>query len=168
VRIMREIRPQVVITFDPYGGYGHPDQIAVHQQTLAVFKAGGDHSRYPEQGEIWQLASLFYDVFPHSLFSNMRLRMEEMDIDVSQFDNSEDLIRAGWPDEEVHVTIDVSSQTQVKRKAFDCNWTQFIAENPLFQLSEPELENILSHEHFVCALPELFPVDRFTDLFWSS
>lgn len=49
VEVIRRLRPQVVITFDPYGGYGHPDHIAMHRATLAAFHAAGDPARYPEQ-----------------------------------------------------------------------------------------------------------------------
>ncbi|MER3515271.1 MAG: GlcNAc-PI de-N-acetylase, partial [Chloroflexota bacterium] len=47
VGIIRRLRPQVVITFDPYGGYGHPDHIAIHRHTVAAFHAAGDPARYP-------------------------------------------------------------------------------------------------------------------------
>ena len=90
VRIMRQIRPHVIITFDPDGGYGHPDHIAIHRHTLAAYEAAGDSSCYSDHGEAWQPASLFYNVFPRSLFSNMRIRMEEMGIDVTQFDSFEE------------------------------------------------------------------------------
>ncbi len=49
VEVIRRVRPQVVVTFDPYGGYGHPDHIAMHRATLAAFHAAGDPARYPDQ-----------------------------------------------------------------------------------------------------------------------
>lgn len=49
VQVIREVRPQVVVTFDPFGGYGHPDHIAMHEATVAAFHAAGDPSCYPEQ-----------------------------------------------------------------------------------------------------------------------
>ena len=39
---IRDIRPQVIVTFDPIGGYRHPDHIAVHQSTLEAFRMAGD------------------------------------------------------------------------------------------------------------------------------
>lgn len=50
-QVIREARPQVVITFDPYGGYGHPDHIKIHQATIEAFEAAGDPAQYPEQIE---------------------------------------------------------------------------------------------------------------------
>jgi mycothiol S-conjugate amidase len=49
VALIRALRPQVVLTFGPYGGYGHPDHIAIHHATRAAFDAAGDQARYPEQ-----------------------------------------------------------------------------------------------------------------------
>src|SRR5205085_11694019 len=48
VALMRALRPQVVLTFGSYGGYGHPDHIAIHRATLAAFTAAGDPARYAE------------------------------------------------------------------------------------------------------------------------
>jgi N-acetyl-1-D-myo-inositol-2-amino-2-deoxy-alpha-D-glucopyranoside deacetylase len=42
IRYIRELRPQVVITFDPVGGYFHPDHIAIHKATVKAFYAAGD------------------------------------------------------------------------------------------------------------------------------
>lgn len=69
--VMRRVRPQVVITFDPYGGYGHPDHIAIHRATLQAFDEAGDPARYPEQLaaglEPYQPQKLYYPVFPRSM-----------------------------------------------------------------------------------------------------
>jgi LmbE family N-acetylglucosaminyl deacetylase len=47
--VIREVRPQVVVTFDPFGGYGHPDHIKMHDATRLAFEAAGDPLSYPEQ-----------------------------------------------------------------------------------------------------------------------
>jgi LmbE family N-acetylglucosaminyl deacetylase len=64
VGVLRAVRPQVVITFDPQGGYGHPDHIAVHRCTVAAFYAAGDPSAFPAQGYAWRPVRLFYCVPP--------------------------------------------------------------------------------------------------------
>lgn len=50
-KIIREVRSQVVLTFDPSGGYLHPDHIFIHEATVAAFKAAADPTRFPEQLE---------------------------------------------------------------------------------------------------------------------
>src|SRR5947209_14298437 len=49
VRVMRRLRPQVVVTFDAKGGYGHPDHVTIHRCTVAAFEQAGDPNRYPDQ-----------------------------------------------------------------------------------------------------------------------
>jgi LmbE family N-acetylglucosaminyl deacetylase len=72
-RSIREIRPQVVITFDPYGGYGHPDHIVVHDATVRAFEASGDPSQYPDQlsdGLLpYRPQKLYYHTFDRRLVS---------------------------------------------------------------------------------------------------
>jgi LmbE family N-acetylglucosaminyl deacetylase len=68
VREMRRVRPQVVITFDPYGGYGHPDHIYMHRATTKAFHLANDPAQYPEhlaEGlQAYQPAKLYYNTFP--------------------------------------------------------------------------------------------------------
>jgi N-acetyl-1-D-myo-inositol-2-amino-2-deoxy-alpha-D-glucopyranoside deacetylase/mycothiol S-conjugate amidase len=64
VKVIRELRPEVVITHDPVGGYRHPDHIAVNRATVAAFKAAGAPALYPEAGAAFQPQKLYYNVFP--------------------------------------------------------------------------------------------------------
>jgi N-acetyl-1-D-myo-inositol-2-amino-2-deoxy-alpha-D-glucopyranoside deacetylase len=63
VKVLRELRPQVVITFDPIGGYRHPDHIAIHLATVAAFQAAANPARFPEHGSAYQPQKLYYIVF---------------------------------------------------------------------------------------------------------
>src|SRR3954469_22924928 len=47
VRVMREVRPQVVVTYDDNGGYGHPDHIQAHNVAVRAFDASGDAGYHP-------------------------------------------------------------------------------------------------------------------------
>jgi mycothiol S-conjugate amidase len=64
VRLMREFRPHVVITYDEDGGYPHPDHIMTHKISVVAFDAAGDPERYPEAGEPWQPLKLYYHIWP--------------------------------------------------------------------------------------------------------
>ena len=61
VRIIREFRPQVLITYDENGGYPHPDHIRCHEVSMEAYRAAADPARYPGDGEPWQIAKLYYD-----------------------------------------------------------------------------------------------------------
>jgi len=65
VKIIRQVKPQVIITSDPVGGYRHPDHIAVHKAAVRAFAAAGDATQYPEAGPVFQPQKLYYNVFPH-------------------------------------------------------------------------------------------------------
>lgn len=64
VRVIRELKPDVVITHDPLGGYRHPDHIAINKATVAAFKAAGDGSTYFDAGQAFQPQKLYFNVFP--------------------------------------------------------------------------------------------------------
>lgn len=69
VRLIREYRPQVLITYDENGGYPHPDHIRTHDISVAAFDAAADPEAYPQAGEPWQVSKLYY----HGGFSRVRL-----------------------------------------------------------------------------------------------
>ncbi|WP_086819475.1 mycothiol conjugate amidase Mca [Allokutzneria sp. NRRL B-24872] len=60
VRVVREFRPHVVITYDENGGYPHPDHIRCHEVSVAAFDAAGDPDRFPDAGAPWQPLKLYY------------------------------------------------------------------------------------------------------------
>ncbi|MCW2548975.1 MAG: mycothiol conjugate amidase Mca [Mycobacterium sp.] len=65
VKILREFRPQVVVTYDENGGYPHPDHIQNHRISIAAIDAAADESRYPEFGAPWQVAKIYYVIGFH-------------------------------------------------------------------------------------------------------
>lgn len=67
IRVIRELKPAVVITFDPIGGYRHPDHIAIHNATVKAFHAAADPSQYPEAGAAFQPQKLYFSIFPRRL-----------------------------------------------------------------------------------------------------
>jgi mycothiol S-conjugate amidase len=60
VRVFREFRPHVVVTYDEKGGYPHPDHIRCHEVSVAAFDAAGDPERFPDAGAQWQPLKLYY------------------------------------------------------------------------------------------------------------
>ncbi len=71
VKVIREIKPQVVITFDPVGGYRHPDHIAVHNATVKAFSTASDPQQYIEAGPAFTPQKLYFSVFPRTIFKVM-------------------------------------------------------------------------------------------------
>ncbi|MDX6199368.1 MAG: N-acetyl-D-myo-inositol-2-amino-2-deoxy-alpha-D-glucopyranoside deacetylase, partial [Actinomycetota bacterium] len=67
VAVVREVKPQVVVTYDEKGGYGHPDHIQAHRVTAAAFDRAGEPTYAPETGEAWQPDRLYHTAIPKSV-----------------------------------------------------------------------------------------------------
>ncbi len=65
VKVIRDFKPQVVTTYDENGGYPHPDHIACHNITVAAVRDAADPDKWPEHGEAWQVAKLYYQMGFH-------------------------------------------------------------------------------------------------------
>jgi mycothiol S-conjugate amidase len=61
VRLIREFRPQVMITYDENGGYPHPDHIRTHTISIYARDAAADPARYPGAGPAWTIQKTYYD-----------------------------------------------------------------------------------------------------------
>lgn len=61
VKIIRDFRPQVLVTYDETGGYPHPDHIRTHELSMYAWRAAGDAAAYPEAGPAWHVPKVYYD-----------------------------------------------------------------------------------------------------------
>lgn len=152
IEIMRRLRPQIVLTFEPNGGYGHPDHIAIHRHTVAAFHAAAHIRKYTELGPSWQADRLFYTAIPRSFFTDMRQQLQELGEDTSEFDAFENPVLT-WPDEQINVVLDVSDKVEAKWEALNCHRTQFGPGNLFRRLPENQVKNLMSKEHFALAWP---------------
>jgi LmbE family N-acetylglucosaminyl deacetylase len=165
IQIIRQFRPQVLITFEPYGGYGHPDHIAISKHTHQAYAAAADLAYKPELGAAWQVARLFYDVVMIGFFEGMMTRMQAHGMDVAEMAaRFEERRGQGWPDGKVTCEMDVTTAVQAKWSAFQCHRTQFGAESLFRRLPEEEMKELVSREYFYLIEPEQ-PDLRLTELF---
>jgi mycothiol S-conjugate amidase len=82
VRVIRDFRPQVLITYDENGGYPHPDHVRCHQVSLEAYRAAASPNRYPDAGEPWQIDKLYYDrIFNLQRIDAMYLALSAKDPD---------------------------------------------------------------------------------------
>ena len=164
VGIVRRSRPHAVITFDPNGGYDHPDHIAAHNHTRAAFHAAADPKMYPDMGTPWRPTRLFYSVFSRGMFENMKQGLASLGEDVSEFDEWESSSIL-WEDEDIHAVIDVSSVADAKMMAWNCHRTQFGPDNPMRRVPEDLMSQIIGAETFVLGSPDAVDGVRYDDLF---
>ncbi len=172
VRIIREERPQVLVTYDENGGYGHPDHIQAHRVAVAAFRAAGDPARFPEAGAPWAPARLYYAVFPHSLIHRFGEAFREAGIEApfsapTGADAGENPPPFGTPDDLVTAKVDVAAFVEAKRDAMLAHRTQFGPEHFFARLPWETARPIWAHEFFQRGVPPqaLPPGPRETDLF---
>ncbi|MDO4910624.1 MAG: mycothiol conjugate amidase Mca [Corynebacterium sp.] len=60
VKVIREFKPEVIITYDENGGYPHPDHLKVHEISMLAWDRAGDANWYPEAGPVWEPLKLYY------------------------------------------------------------------------------------------------------------
>lgn len=169
VAIIRRLRPQILLTFEPYGGYGHPDHIAANRHTLAALKGAADPQRFPGDRPAWQANRVFYHILPTSLYVEMKQRVAARGGDVSRYD---ELIegrskRNGWPDDQIHAGIDITAYVDKKWTAWNCHRTQFGPNSRFRQLPEEAMKELLSTEYFALGYPRPDGPLHLDDLFAS-
>lgn len=175
VKIIRRLKPEVVITFDPIGGYRHPDHIAVHQATVKAFEAAGDPLQYPEAGNIFQPSKLYFGVFPNRM---LKLAIKVMPLfgqNPHQFGRNKDIDLTQMVDVEypVHAVIHLTRREINRRnKATACHASQLEGGSPrrgllgwLFYLSELKNGLFGENDFFMRAYPLPQGKLRESDLF---
>lgn len=139
---IRRERPDVVVTFDESGGYGHPDHIAIHHYTKAAFAAAADPSRYPEQIEAGlephQAQKLYYTAIPWRFFRSVAAKMQEMGIEIPERYLKRLEEPFGLPDEACTTDIDVQAFWDTKQAAVQCHATQLNPDS-VFALLPPDI-----------------------------
>jgi N-acetyl-1-D-myo-inositol-2-amino-2-deoxy-alpha-D-glucopyranoside deacetylase len=125
VQVVREERPQVIVTYDERGGYGHPDHIRAHQVAVAAFERSGDAALYPDEGLAWAPSRLYYAVFPRSAARRFaeRLRAAGIETPFGETREQEDP-PFGVDDARITTVVDVSAYVSAKRAALEAHRTQ--------------------------------------------
>ncbi|UKA55662.1 mycothiol conjugate amidase Mca [Arthrobacter sp. FW305-BF8] len=78
VRLVRDFKPHVIVSYDENGGYPHPDHIMAHRVAVEAFEAAGDPARYPGTGDAWEPSKLYYDrAFSPERFRALHFALEE-------------------------------------------------------------------------------------------
>jgi N-acetyl-1-D-myo-inositol-2-amino-2-deoxy-alpha-D-glucopyranoside deacetylase len=128
VTYIRRLRPQVVITFDPIGGYMHPDHIAIQRATVRAFELASDPNyRDPEGLEPFQSQKLYFHVFPKGM---LRLAVRLMPLfgrDPHKFGRNGDIDMAALAEQghfPTHASIDYRPVMEKRDAAAACHASQ--------------------------------------------
>ncbi len=146
VRIIRLRRPDVVVAYDPFGGYGHPDHIQVHRIGTAAYWAAADTGRFPPAGfgEPWPPSKLYWATWSRSA-------MVELRREISGDGEPGDEPASGSRDDLITTRIDVGEWFDHKRRALLAHDSQFAADSWVRTLPEDLLRRALGTESFTLA-----------------
>lgn len=163
---IRKIKPQVVLTFDPIGGYRHPDHIFIQKATTRAFSLAGD-PHYKSDSKVYQPARLFYHTIPKFFIRfNVRL-LKLLGKDPSKFGRNKDIdltqMAVEFP---IHAKINYSKQKDKKSAASSCHASQGGAGFTRgFMKVLAWLIGARSDDQFMQAIPEVDTDQVMTDLF---
>ena len=126
VKYIRDLKPQVVLTFDPIGGYKHPDHIHIHKATVLAFENSDNASFHPQAGDPFKPQALYYQVFPKGLLKAAVRLMPLFGKDPTKFGrngdiNIKELAEVTFP---IHVRLNVQPVSEAKRKASEAHASQ--------------------------------------------
>jgi N-acetyl-1-D-myo-inositol-2-amino-2-deoxy-alpha-D-glucopyranoside deacetylase len=137
-RTIREVRPQVVVTYDSNGDYGHPDHIQAHRVTHAAVDAAADPAYDPAAGEPWTVAKVYSTAMPKSFLAKGLEYFRESGDDFFQGVETVDDLPFGVPDEVVTSTVRAPEHLQRKYAAMRGHRSQ-IDPNGVFFSMPPEI-----------------------------
>ena len=148
VKVIREVRPQVLVTYDDNGFYGHPDHIQAHRVSRRAYELASD-PRFGE-GEPWRIAKFYHTAIARSV---MRRAAEALRAaDVGFLVEDVDDVPFGSPDEVITTEIDARPWVGNKLDAMRAHATQISVDDPWFALSNNIGQEALGVEHYILTI----------------
>lgn len=167
VRVLRATQPQVVITFDPIGGYRHPDHIAIHQATVRAFHAAGDPAQYPDCGPAYAPQKLYFQTFPKGFLKTAVKIMPLLGQDPRRFGRNKDIdITQLLEDFPIHAQVTVRPEAVERKEAASaCHKSQLVGGPPMRGPISWLLRRWQNRESYMRAYPVPKDGEKETDLF---
>ncbi len=155
VAIIRQLRPHVVVTYDPGGGYGHPDHVHTHTVTAAAVAAAGSGAGtadYP--GEPWTVPKFYWSVFALSAFEAGLHALDRDDMRPEWAIAPPEEFDFGYADSDIDAVVEANPDAcAAKRAALAAHATQVVVgpTGRACALSNNMALPILGEEHYVLA-----------------
>ncbi len=160
VKIILEIRPDVLITYDTNGGYGHPDHIQAHRVAMRAAELARSAG--------WSIPKIYWNTIPRSVIEEGIAEMKKIGSDFMGVEKAEDFPFA-QPDELVTTVVDGGSFVEKKMAAMKAHSTQISVDGPFFALSNNLGLQVFGNEYYTLVHGEKSgPFDdqgRETDIF---
>jgi N-acetyl-1-D-myo-inositol-2-amino-2-deoxy-alpha-D-glucopyranoside deacetylase len=143
--IIDEIKPQVMITYDEFGGYGHPDHIQTHRVAMQASELSN-----------WQIQKIYWNIMPKSV---VQKGMDAMKAQGSDFFGSESVDELPFVKDDSFVTTLIHAPNQVEKKmaAMKAHATQITVDGPFFALSNNLGVQVFGDEYYTLVKGEVAP-----------
>jgi len=136
VQIIDEVKPHVLITYDEFGGYGHPDHIQAHRVAMRAAEKSA-----------WDIPKIYWNVMPISVIQEGIDAMKDIDSDFWGAEKAEDLPFAK-DDSFVQALVDGNAYVEKKMNAMRAHATQIAVDGPFFALSNNVGLQVWGNEYY--------------------
>lgn len=148
VKIIRQKRPQVLVTYDDFGGYGHPDHIQAHRVATYARDLAAAPSFATELGSPWHIEKVYWTAFPVSVMRAGIEMLKAAGEDTGFAAQDPDEIPFACPDEFVTTAIDGAEFSDQKLRALRAHATQISTEEGFFALSNNLGSQVMGTEYY--------------------
>ena len=163
------MRPQVLVTYDQFGHYGHPDHIQAHRVAMYGAQLAAVPSYRRDLGEAWDIAKIYWTAMSESRFRrSLRTLRETGDATTFEGMDPDGPLPMASPDSDLSAVVDATAHVQQKMDAMRAHATQITVDGPFFALSNNLGNEVWGSEYFRIAKGEqgeLGPDGLETDLF---
>ncbi|QIP84820.1 N-acetyl-1-D-myo-inositol-2-amino-2-deoxy-alpha-D-glucopyranoside deacetylase [Streptomyces sp. Tu 2975] len=166
VEVVRSVRPQVLVTYDPDGGYGHPDHIQTHRVAMRAAALAAEPGFRPDLGAPHSIAKIYWNRVPRSVAEEgfARLRAAAADFPgVAEIGDVPGVV----DDAQITAEIDGTAYADRKAAAMRAHATQIAVDGPFFALSNELGQPLFTTEYYQLVAGEsgAQPGEREHDLF---
>jgi N-acetyl-1-D-myo-inositol-2-amino-2-deoxy-alpha-D-glucopyranoside deacetylase len=167
VTVIREVRPQVLVTYDEFGGYGHPDHIQAHRVGMYAAMLAAVPSYRRDLGEAWDIAKIYWGAMSESRFRDGLRKLREAG-DTTSFEGMDPdgyLPPFFLADSDITTEVDGADFIERKMAALAAHATQIETDGPFFALSNNEGQLVWGRELYRLVKGDLGPTG---DNGWES
>ncbi|MFF1478857.1 N-acetyl-1-D-myo-inositol-2-amino-2-deoxy-alpha-D-glucopyranoside deacetylase [Streptomyces sp. NPDC058301] len=150
VEVIREVRPQVLVTYDPNGGYGHPDHIQAHRVAMRAAELAAEPGYRPDLGEPHTIAKIYWNRVPRPVAEAGFARLRASGASFRGIADVTD-IPGVVEDEQITAEIDGAAHAAAKAAAMRAHLTQIAVDGPFFALSNDLGQPLFSVEYYELA-----------------
>jgi len=148
VAVIRQEQPHVLVTYDDFGGYGHPDHIQAHRVAMYAASLAAAPSFAPELGQAWSIPKIYWTAFPRSVMKAGIESLQAMGEDTGFAAQDPDDLPFVCDDELVTTVIDGGQFVDRKMEALAAHATQISMDSGFFALSNNLGSQVMGIEYF--------------------